>query len=339
MRMLPAVGAAVALVLALSGCTGPGDPGAGETTSPATTTAEPTQPQDDPQPVLPLACSDLFTDDAASSIVGAPVDLKVGDGRLRNDAVAAALQGGVLSCIWGGEGTTDNAWNESITLDVLPDADADFDTGVWQVDDGAVVYPDGQLSEYLCSGYPGLATCSANVLVDGYWAKAIVSSQTANAPQMMTLIDRLREQLAGAGPARQEWAPPTDVLQGAYCGPQPAPEQYELSSPADIGARRAGEVTCQPSEGWIVSVLPGGAWSVPLIAAYGGSPYGGVLPVVPTEISGADESYWGDVAWGGQQWALVSVGGSAVSIFGVGEDRADFDAQATEILAAVVAAG
>ncbi len=279
----------------------------------STATAQPAVPE----PALPLSCDALVPLTEVQSIVGHPVELRE-DGTRPGTAIGiAARQAGLLTCIWGGEDRTDNSYDQTLVIHVLADADTAWDAGVWQVDDGAVVYPEGSTtSEYLCqpvmesaSSWGGLAYCDANVLVDGYWARmhvqAVQTDDAEAASTMKGLVDAIIERLAGAGAPRAGWRPPSDALTPVGCGPQTS------SSPSfiqGVAAERAGLRSCS-GLGATVAVVPGGAWAVELAdgarATYS-------ITLAPIEVAGVDRALAG-CADGCA--ALVAVGGSAISIY------------------------
>lgn len=299
----------------LAACT-PSSPSDTPVAETATPTASPTEAASgDPRPTLPLTCDELVPLADAQAAVGYPVELRESEGYVASPVSIAALQAGILSCVWGGEDRTDNSYDQTLTIDVLPDAVQAWDAGVWQIDDGAVVYPDGSTtSEYLCQqvfdgGTVGaVAYCDGNVLVDGYWARfhvqAIVADDAAAASVMRGLLDSLAVRLADAGPATPAWVPPAGALTGAACAPWPGPEY--VSSPEFVAAARAGMRRC---DGEVqVAVVPGGAWAVPLLE--GRRPnYSVTLAAV--DVPGTDLALAG---CGDGCTAIVSVGGSALSL-------------------------
>lgn len=282
----------------------------------ATPTASPTEAASgDPRPTLPLTCDELVPRADAQAAVGYPVELREREGDIASPVSIAALQAGILSCVWGGEDRTDNSYDQTLTIDVLPDAVQAWDVGVWQIDDGAVVYPDGSTtSEYLCQqvfdgGTVGaVAYCDGNVLVGGYWARfhvqALVADDAAAAAVMRGLLDSLAARLADAGPATPAWVPPAGALTGAACAPWPGPEY--VSSPEFVAAARAGMRRC---DGEVqVAVIPAGAWAVPLIDGRRPS-YS--ITLAPVEVPGTDAAQAG---CGDGCMAIVAVHGSALAL-------------------------
>jgi hypothetical protein len=275
-------------------------------------------------------------------LTGAPVTLKEGESFVNNLRAIALRQVGALSCTWGGEGRTDNSYNQTVDLTILPDADAAFDQGVWQVDDGAIVYPDGSTtSEYRCQPLFGdVAYCTANVLLNGYWAQAWVQADNQTDESitagMRSLVDTLTTRIGAAGVPRPAWVVPEGSLTGAYCD-QPVDVGSSPYPASAVGLVRSGAFACTSPEGADVTILPGGGWGVPL--AQGTRPYYSVSEFAPFDILGADYALWG---CGDGCAALVSVGGSAVSIttqYDGASTVEQFTPLVTTIVADVTAAG
>lgn len=335
--------AAIVLVLALAGCA----PQSAPAPAPApdtivTETPAPTpEPQGDPLPTLPLTCADLLTDAEASEILQYDVTLKVDETTIYSAWHIGAYQLGMTSCQWGAENKTDNGWDQTVELDILPNADADWQVGVWQVDDGAVVYPEGsETSEYLCQPVDRYSGCTANVLVDGYWAQAHTytyglsegRTDDSAAASMRTLLDLLATRIAGAGAPREAWVAPAGALRGSFCDD---PVETFVSYPASVAMARAGLVYCEGPDDWSVSIQPGGAWAIPHLA---GQDFSYELRgAQATTLQGTDGGVW---ACGAGCEAVYAVNGSAVSLrTGTVMDESAFSAAVAPVLAAVVAAG
>lgn len=330
---------AAAAVLLLAGCTPTPSPSpTSAPSSSATATSSPTPAgENQPLPTLPITCADLFSEQEVSSLLGTPLTVKVDETTVRNLEDAAVLQAGALSCTWGGESKTDNSWNEAVVVTILGNADADFDSGVWQVDDGAVVYPDGELSEYLC-GTNGFYPCFANVLLDGYWAQVQAGSASVGDTQMRTIVDTLRAAITAAGPPRPKWTPPAGSLAGAYCGEQEPGHPATLSLVEFVASARAGIVRCQSDDGTSVTILPGGSWALPALEAYPDQPWWGALRLEPTAIAGTEAALGATTVWDGY-FAIVSVEGSAISLSRDQVSAEQFIAEAPALITEIVAAG
>jgi hypothetical protein len=347
MAVMRLIVAAAAVVLLLAGCTAAPEP---TPTPTVTATPSPTpEPQGDPQPRLPVTCPDVFSDDGASLALGSPVSLKVGDDAVRNPGFAQERQVGTLTCIWGGASMTNNSWDTGIALRVLPDADAEFDRGVWSVDDGAIMYPEGELSEYICSDagtWTSYPMCRANILLDGYWAQAVVTfahdelsiTPEAGESAMRGIVDVIRTTVASADAPRPAWVVPAGSLEGHACDGRPATlDEATLGDILELVARdRAPYRWCEWSEGVTVTVLAGGAWAIDGLEAYGDRPYWSVPPFSAVSVAGADAAL---AACELDCVLVAAVGGSLVSIHGPGPDVPSFIAGAQPILAEVAAAG
>jgi hypothetical protein len=296
-----------------------------------------------PQPTLPLDCASIFTDEAATAIVGVPVRLVVNETTLRGIDSVAARQSGLLKCIWGGETRTDNGWDDHLELTVLPNAAADYDKGVMKVDDGAVDYTAGTLSEYLCRVYESGGECRANLLVNNYWVHGDVlvaggSTMDFNAAESgsRAFLDRMAA-LVPSTTARPAWVVPSGALTGAYCTPADLSvyTDHLKTFPADleiIALLRTAATRCDG-----VRVVPGGAWAVPVMAA-SPPPLISMLGILaPTPIAGMDSAV---AACGAFCEAIGVINGSAVEI-SVNDkmSMADFIAYASAKAAEIRAAG
>lgn len=313
-----------AVVIALAGCT-PADVAPTSTPSPSSSTPA---PEPAPFPRLALTCDDLYSEAEATAFVGQPVSLKLDEVAVRNVREVAALQDGLLSCTWGGESTTDGGWDEHLVVDVLPDADQAFDVGVWQVDDGATVYPAGSLtSEYRCGyanvdpavGYLGYY-CVVNVLVDGFWGQADLQGtfdDAAGADALPALEARLRElvdsltlAIASAGEPNPAWVPPSGALTGAICSGS-AEADILVSAPDQVAEGRAGVRGCEISSLKLV-IAPGGAWAYPVLESRADRPWYAGSTVEPVEVDGVGPAL---LSCGDGCMAVVAVGGSLVSVY------------------------
>lgn len=324
MKRLRVVSIGILAVLALSGCAPVAtEPSAAPSPSltPTPTSAVPVAPQS----TLPLACAELFTVDEASELVHEDLAVAIDETLARNEFEIAARQAGMLSCVWGGEDRTDGGWGQRLEVRILPDADAAFDVGVWQVDDGAIVYPAGSTtSEYLCSPVSeSFGGCFANVLVDGYWARASVQNgglsvgfTTAIAEEAMrVIVDRLTDEISSAGPSRPAWEPPRDALRGAICGDEVAAPAEIVSYPEWVAVDRvvmpSCSVTAPSGQVYDLSVVPGGGWALPSMVARLEHPDGLVGLPSRLEIEGVPSAW---AASGENYIATLDIGSSAVTV-------------------------
>jgi hypothetical protein len=355
---------AVGVALALAGCV----PTTAIPTDAATPSATPSPTPTAaalPVPTLPVTCADVLSDQAASDILGVPVQLKVNETTIRNIFSIATRQAGLLSCVWGGQYKTDNMWDDHIELDVLPNAAAEYDAGVWKVDDGATPYTVGDISEYLCPYADGTQSwCTANLLVNGYWAQMNsmsgapgITIETAEHGMAM-LLDSLAATIGGAGKPAPAWAPPSGAITGAFCGdvagstatmqaafalpglysdPYNPPPPYGAS---DVASQRSGEKDCTWSssdQGRVfVRVVPGGAWAFPAMAASPPKTSYALPAMAPVTVSGTEAAF---VACGDGCSALLSIGGSTVSVGVDNPDQAAFEVALPAVAAAILAAG
>ena len=339
----------VVLLIVLSGCASRA--GVTPTDGPDTAVA-PTataQPDGPPQPTIPLACGDFFSESDASALLFEPVTLKLSEEWVRSLYQAAGLEAGLFHCTWGGDDNdmTDSSWNRTIDLTILPDGAAAFDEGVWQVDDGAIVYPDGSTtSEYRCDSVGTGAYCTGNVLVDGYWANVRANtytgaefSQDAMAANARSIVDRVTSVISSAGPARPAWVVADHTLTGAICSGQPLATVSHPPYADGVAALRATAFRCDYNSTVAVTVLPGGGWAAASAQA-SGRPLVYNIPPQAVTVAGADLALW---TCADGCYALLSVGGSGVELYDsqyyAGSGETDFVAELPGIVAGIVAAG
>lgn len=340
------------LALALAGCTATPSTPTESSGVPSGSASAPAAdaPSTPPLSALPATCGDLFSDRAASEYLLMDGTLKDDQSVVQGVASAGALQAGLFHCVWGGESGTDGTYDQRLVLDVLPDGAAAFNTAVWEVDDGAIPYPDGSTtSEYLCpENGPTYADCFVNVLVAGYWAHAEVATgavdltmnDTVMPINMQSMINHLIAVITGAAKSRAVAPTPTHTLAGAICDGQPLVESSPTLPADSVAVQRSGALACDYSGSIHLKILPGGAWSLPVVQANGRAPSYSVSSFEPTSIRGADLALWG---CGDGCYSLMSIGGSAVQIddydlYG-GTDDAAFVAELPAVVAAVIAAG
>lgn len=351
----------VVLVLALAACAATPTPESTQAAAPTPTPSATAAAL--PLPALPLTCADVLSDAEASEIVQYPISLKFDENDFRTERDIAGRQSGLLHCIWGGTDKTDNGWDQSIVIDILPDAVADYDVGVMQVDDGAIVYTVGDLSEYLCPSMGELYSwCNANLLIDGYWAHVSANAQgsdngrtvqTAEAG-MASVLDTLAARIPAAAPANPAWSAPDGVVSGAFCADVTASSAViQAAFPGEtMDAREIGDsyvdvetiaqdraaLTACYWTGASVSVVPGGAWAFPALLASPPTVSWSMPPLVAAQVPGADAAL---VSCTDEGWCagLVSAGGSAISVDGPNMGDGPFAAALASVVAAVVAAG
>ena len=314
----------------------------------------------EPLATVPLECADLFGAEVATEIVSAPVSVKVDESTVVSLDDIAQRQAGLLRCLWGGEARTDNSWDDSLEVAILADADAAFDVGVWQVDDGAIVYPAGSTtSEYRCyQVLENYASCFANVLVNGYWARAMVTNRGGEvgftpevaAATMRSIVDSLTSALQAAGTARPAWTPPANPLTGAICGSlvSGVPDE-SLPYPDAVAQGRTPRAACTVAGAsgleYSVNVVPGGGWALPTIVDRLESPWWEVGPLSVVQITGVESAAGACLAVCS---VILELESSAVSVTGTapgwesGEMAPYLDAfiaDVTDLVPQIVAAG
>lgn len=330
MSRLRVAATGILAVLVLSGCA-PTDvtaPNTAPVASPSSTPSPTPSAPVAPQAILPLACSDLFSAEEASALVLEDLAVVVDETLARNSGEIRLRQAGMLGCVWGGERST-SSWWQKLEVRILADAEAEFDVGVWQIDDGAVVYPAGSTtSEYLCPYVDDRELqCFANVLVNGFWAHAELQNiggsggltQAIAEESMRTIVNRLTERMAQAGPGRPAWAPPVDALRGQICGGQVADrdvESVDLRNPESVVWSRTAEPECELTAAsgidYSVTVYVGGGWALPRMVERLEHPGGLVSLPRRIDIEGVEFAW---AACGENCLATFEVGSSAVTVY------------------------
>ncbi|THG35145.1 hypothetical protein E6C70_03495 [Glaciibacter flavus] len=332
-----ALGAGAVLVVGLVGCS-TGKPVTNPTPTAAPSSTATPEAVSDPMPTLAVTCAGVLTNDQASGYLGSRVTLKVDQAAVSSYQSVAALDSGLLNCVWGGESKTDNSWDVTIDLDVIADAAADYATNVTQVDDGAVDYTAGDTSEYLCGDY---GVCRLNLLSHGYWAHAYLSSNGPDgAPSRATiensareLLDSLAGTITAAPAAGRPWSRPSDAVSGRFCDDEapataviqaafsepgatvdPSASQLDPLTPDLLAQERAGMVACSWSDGnYSVAIVPGGGWAFPEMLKSPPKVNYMYPPLVALDVPG-HPSVIGSCVPGDGCVAYVPVGGSLVSV-------------------------
>ena len=214
------VAAAMVFALTTTGCA----------TTPSTPTAAPTaeapsptptsEPIADPAPQAPggITCSDLLSDDEASTLVAesslTDTALSFRDFQLR--------QLGGLSCEWtNGLDRPDNNGNPAafadVTITALPEAEIEWTQ--YKTQPGSEVSGDRQVNCYLKDN------CEANAFIAGWWVTLYAQgplatrSDAKNTTLVDTALDTIEATLTAAGPGTGDWQAPAETLAlGDGCG-------------------------------------------------------------------------------------------------------------------------
>jgi hypothetical protein len=329
---------AVAVLLALAGCTTtPAPHGTATASASPTATLAAT-----PSPALPLTCAQLFTIGAVPSHLHDPVAVKVDEthvGTYLEDL--AVVQAGGTECTWGGTDMTDASYDTGVVLTILPSAGADFAKDEPPATSTTVTGHLGASSAYDCASG---AWCYGDALAGTYWISfQLGDAGAANGPTGETvdaIMKPIVDAVASAGGAVAAWAKPTDSFDGAALCTAPGATALVSSAlgaaaaPRDLArvggilgaaARREGVATCSwatgPDNGINIQVLPGGSWVYPRVTA---APPLWTLIGHPSlvDVPGADGGAL--IGCGEHCEALFSVGKSVVHL-----DMGDVTDQAT----------
>lgn len=295
-RLHPALLASV-LVLVVAGCASPSPESPPPASSPSAG-PEPESPEL-PRSALPLNCQELVTTEVVQSQLVDPVQVRVDEASAPMDLWDAALtQVGGLHCVWGGEHRTDASYDTGLTIDVLPDAAAEFATWSTSPHSGEQLRSAfGDDSVFWCDGT--FTICRGDVLIGTYWlslylsdSRRPVTSDAATRQTLTTLLQPMIDAIRTAPPARPLWVPPTESvepcsgngrseIEAALGLPSDGFEswQVELGDYPDltnVALVRAKVAGCR----WVLAtptlssypnsvdltVLPGGAWVFPSYA-------------------------------------------------------------------------
>lgn len=218
-----------AIAISLAGCSAVPMPLPSESASP-TSTAEPT-PSDAPAdsrdddadaeavepaaliaPRINATCGSLVNSSARERFLGVDDDeVELTYWPLANGS-AAELQAGVLSCEWAGPAISDEAM-AAISLEILPDAAAEFAAFAPPVSGTEVLGTIGAGSTINCFDYAPVRSCYVHFLDGSAWVNASftgalpvpATSATDDAEQFAATISA---GLAAAGPLAPAYSPP-----------------------------------------------------------------------------------------------------------------------------------
>jgi len=223
----PALAAAVLTgVIALAGCTPVATPIPRPTTPSisATPAAATTR-----QPTLPLSCAQLLPASQVTSMFGTPVSLRIDERRAPGSMVDVATQQvGGMQCVWGGQTRTDNGYDDTIELTVLPAGASDYANFAPPTvsTNGAAIDTAGDHSESSCQSSGDTFSCSAQLLVGQYWVTIIYTNSDGAGPPraaasalLQTSLQQLATSIRAAGSPRPPFVPSSSAWSGAaLCG-------------------------------------------------------------------------------------------------------------------------
>ena len=310
---------AAAVVLAACGAPMPVPSGSG------THTAAPTAaPLTSPVPRFAVSCHDLVPDAVVTALTDSTVSYKAGPESAPADSTeTAAREVGVLHCEWGGPTKTDSSYDTGLTVDVLPDAAADFATAInfLTIDSSYTVLDTvGDHSRYVCQAYGVDYSCTGQLLVDDAWADVGLQGQMTGIT--LAIADARMEQSMRAVASALRNAPRTDpwatisapagfarfcanpaaseVVGSAVGRPGLVVQTREGGQPSavlDFARQRAGVETCvfgAPDGSTVgevfLELVPGGTWAFSGFAAQPPTDwYFGTAEQVA--VAGADDAY------------------------------------------------
>ncbi len=264
-------------------------------TSPATPTPSPAssvvpfEVPAKPESVLPLDCSGLVPESVRVEALGDAGHLLNTGGPANDDMIAAEWQAGVLRCVWFSATET-----SSLQLEVLPNGLADFrkfSSVTYGTYGSQLLGPDSRVTCDAASP-TSVWSCRGGFVPAGSWVEFNFGGARTGVPPAENVLSDLATAvtatLTAAGPART--IPPlgADVprgwtscdqwdsagLRSAMNAPAlGAPSTYDYALDMTTTANhRTGLVDCSWSAPTglthvSVSILPGGGWAVPDVAA------------------------------------------------------------------------
>jgi hypothetical protein len=368
--MLLAAVPIAALVIALAGCapvapTSTAAP-SGTPVAVGTAAATPTPtPTATAVPVVRIqtSCASLFASpDVANWANNRAVTLQNdGTGDPTDIYDAADRQRGILTCVWGGTQKTDEDYDQGLTLTIVPDAAAEFESDIANIDaylTPAVKDTAGTQSAYNCQNEKPGFSCNAEMLVGETWVGAslntddgLVTTATIKS-RIQNILSTLATKLAAAPASTAAWPIPDSTLPG-FCSEPGMGSRLQVI----LGSARLTKAGSSPQGGaedlsageptfgscnWNAngasatrplyigaSILQGGSWLLPVLTADLPTPfYSG--KDAPITIPGATQAVMG--CGQGQCIITFSVGDDA---YQVNVDDAG-DAKTPATLAALV---
>jgi hypothetical protein len=299
----------------LSACSAP--PAMSPTPSAGSPSAEPTsESSGQPESSLPITCEDVIPSDLVTAAFVTPVQLRFDENSTPTGIRGTTfVQGGGLSCLWGGE-PSGTGFHEGLRFDVVAASEAEFDAGAW-VQEGAVLDTIGDRSVLACTlQTAGGYTCNADLLVGEYWIDAFIGdggeSPTAeHANETATdLLTQVAESVGSAGAPRPLWSAPSEAFDGESLCSDPAhvaaavgldptalsvvPNPFPAEGVQGIAESRTSVVTCQWLSGEtsvMLTTLQGGGWWADLLAAAPPTDAPHYRAPVPIEVPGVDAAY------------------------------------------------
>ena len=227
---------------------------------------------------------------------GTPVSLRIDERRAPGSMVDVATQQvGGMQCVWGGQTRTDNGYDDTIELTVLPAGASDYaNFGPPTVStNGAAIDTAGDHSGSSCQSSGDTFSCSAQLLVGQYWVTIIYTNSDGAGPPraaasalLQTSLQQLATSIRAAGSPRPPFVPSSSAWSGAaLCGAgSEANVQAAFGSPltqsqasyppygiTSVAASRASGTQCA----WAtqkggsgatqvdVAIVPGGGWALP----------------------------------------------------------------------------
>lgn len=289
---------------------------------------------------MQLACAELFSDAEASALAGEAVAAVADASLLTGVSAIAARQGGVLECAWSAGGQPEPYFGSPLYVSIISNAEQDF----------AASRPSPNPA---CSVATDNSYCATGQLVNGYWMAAQLSSRTVGTNSGLTVesiaaswdaaIQKIVGLIEGAGQPLDPWVAPAGTFTGAFCDSHDPGQAYVPQSPVAAAAARVAR-SCGVGNEWYVSIVPGGAWALPIMAQTLPPADKEVGNWTPFDVPGAEVALR---ACGEYCMAIISVGGSAVSVstgtyidyVPMPPDAIPFDDAARSILAEILAAG
>jgi hypothetical protein len=247
---------------------------------------------------LPLTCDQLLSAATVTGLFATPVSLRQDQDASPGSFIeVAARQAGGLHCVWGGGTGTDNGYDSTVVLSVIPNGVADYGANSWTTVDGPDVVVDtaGDHSRYSCDAPNAQFLCKAELLVGQYWVSMRYANGADPAPSAGTpaallqgVLERLTTAIRSASSPRAAFHAPANAWSGsgfcaadglgrvraAFGAPALASRALQFEGPYDaqlIAVGRSPLTQCgwgipngegSSVTGVDVEVIPGAAWAL-----------------------------------------------------------------------------
>jgi hypothetical protein len=300
---------------------------------------------------VPIGCADLLGTSNVRALAGANASVELDERSAPTSLTEIAQQQyGGEECVWDGDATGTSATPSAyLSLDVAPDAKADFETAFTALMSSTASDPALRYTQNIAGDESGLwcaadldvlgadapsLTCDAEMLVDDYWVSIGIGNIAGITRSQLTdgltaSLRRIASGLHAAGaPKTTAWRPP-ETTPPAFCSDlastatvraimgapdlavYPAGTWTVYASRVGLDGRHALCYWSSPTAGTVdVELLAGGAWGIPGLKPNLGDSV--VQSVSPVTVPGATSALLG--CGSGSCTAFLAVGPTAVEL-------------------------